>query len=193
MLGQQERAQRFAEVINLTAANVCEKMDKQISQFKKDELARLNREAQQVFEDKLKFEKDRISSETNKQLSDFEMQSKRTLSKMREKITDSVFEKAAQKLEGFTKSEQYDAFLKRSISALSNEIEDAVIFVKESDAERVRALFGGNICVKTSDKIRLGGAFAQSADGAVTADDTLDIRLEEKREWFLSESGLVIK
>lgn len=194
MLNQNDRIARFTEEINKTASNVCKKMNKQVSSFKKKELSEIKKEAKADLENRLKFEKDRNSSETNKTISLFEAESKMKIAAKRDEITVDVFSKAKEKLLQFTETAQYAVFLRKSIEQIRAEIGNGcVLYVRNEDkeaAEHIASEISEISEIRTSDKIKLGGAFAESANGAVMADDTLDTRLMSKKEWFMSVSGL---
>lgn len=196
MLNQNDRIERFAEVINENAATVCKKLKKQIASFEKKGLSALKEEAESDFQSKLKFEKDRISSETNKSISEFEAKSKKEIAKRRDEITHDVFAKAKEKLCEFTKSESYAEFLSKSIKALCEKIgENCVIYVRAQDAELAKSLVNDMavLAVKESTTIKIGGACASNETETFFADDSLDVRLEECREWFMAESGLALQ
>lgn len=52
----------------------------------------------------------------------------------------------------------------------------------------LRAAFGRSCEVRESDEIRIGGLKAFSEALGVLADETLDSRLEDQKEWFAEHS-----
>lgn len=196
MLNQNDKIERFAEVINKNAQAKCNKINKRAEKFKKEQLKMLEEQSAKELDSRLSFELDRISAETNGEISRLQNESKLKVVERRNEITEEVFRKAAERLADFAKSAEYDSFIKNSIKALIGKISgEVVIFVKPADVERVTKLaleYPEVKQVKALKKIKIGGASAASVDETVFVDDTLDERLSAQKEWFMASSGLTI-
>lgn len=194
MLNQNDKIERFAEVINKNAEKQCAKIEKQAAQFLKKELSELETQSKKEFETRLAFEKSRIKNETNKSISALESQSKKKIANKRDEIMNSVFSKAKSRLVALTKSDKYYDILHSSIEKLCKEIEkDVTIYVSADDLELAKKAAVDFSCINEvlpSDEIEIGGAFASNADKSVFVYDTLDARLESRKEVFMSTSGL---
>ncbi|MGN0468992.1 MAG: V-type ATP synthase subunit E [Acutalibacteraceae bacterium] len=194
MLNQNDKIERFAEVINKNAEKQCKKIEKQAAQFRKKELADLEKQCENELNNRLLFEKGRISNETNKKISALEGESKKQISLKREEIMNSVFSSAEKKLCEFTESDAYYPVLEKSIKNLCDEIEEnVIIFVRQKDvalAQKAASLLSCVLSVNVSDDIRIGGAYACNEEQTVFVYDTFDARLENQKEVFMSESGL---
>ena len=196
MLNQSDKIERFTEVINKTAEKQCKKIKKQTEAFKEKELKELEIESEKELKARIDFETGRIATETNKQISFMQNESKKKIAKVRDDITKSVFERVRAQLVSFSQTKQYCAFLEKCIADLCAQIgEEPVIYVKKEDEEKAKEFAKANSTafeVRLTDKILLGGAFASNKEETVFAYDTLDIRLESRKEEFMASSGLTI-
>ncbi|MCM1543954.1 MAG: V-type proton ATPase subunit E [Ruminococcus sp.] len=196
MLNQNDKIERFADVINKNAQAQCKKIQKRADKFKKEQLTLLEQQTKQELESRLSFELDRISAEINSEISALQNKSKQEIAKRRSEITAEVFEKAGEQLSAFAKSEEYSAFIESSIKALSEQIDGKIIvFAKSDDVETIRSIaaaYAEVSSVETLDNIVIGGIAASSEDESVFVDDTLDARLSAQKEQFMTFSGLSI-
>ncbi len=196
MLNQNDKIERFAEVINKNAQAKCKKIQKSAEKYRKERLKEIETQSAKELDAKLKFELDRISSETNGAISSFQSENKLKIVARRDEITAQVFENAEKRLVSFAASSEYDAFLERSVKAITENFDGAVIiYARKADIEKVKALCEKDAKVKEvkeSDKIKIGGIFASDENETVFADDTLEERLAAQKEWFMLSSGLAI-
>lgn len=114
----------------------------------------------------------------------------------RQKIFDEVFEDAAQKLINYTCSEEYEIYLKRSaeeVKALFGK-NAVIISLAEKDmkfSEVIKAVLP-NAEFKEDNSIRIGGLKAFCKADGILADNTIDLKLLDQREWFIENSGLKV-
>lgn len=197
MLNQNDKIERFSEIINKNALSQCRKIEKQTEKFRKEQLNILESKAKAELESRLEYEAQRITTQKGSKISSLNSQSKKNLAKKREEITAAVFEKVNEKLAVFAKSGEYASFLKKSITALAKEIGDgAVVYVKESDLPLCReklADIKGVAAFEKGKDIKLGGAYASNAEKTVFAVDTLESRVAAQRELFKERSALSIE
>ena len=147
-------------------------------------------------DDRLKFEIERISSETNGEISALRNESKLKVVEKRDEILSEVFKKAEKKLADFTASEDYERFLEASLGSLAESVGgNIIVCAREADVDAVKKIAAAFPTVKevrASEKIGIGGIAAVSEDETVFADDTLGERLNAQKEWFMLSSGLSI-
>lgn len=197
MLNQNDKIERFSEIINKNALAQCKKIEKQTEKFRKEQLQELESKAKAELQNRLGYEAQRIKTQTGSKISAINAESKKNLAEKREEITSAVFEKVKEKLTSFTKTAEYEAFLQKSVSALAEEIgENAIVYVRESDLPLCKEKLSGIKGIKAfekSDKIKLGGAAASNEAKTVFAVDTLESRVALQRELFLTQSSLSIE
>ena len=59
-------------------------------------------------------------------------------------------------------------------------------------ADLVKA-FGQDIDVEASDDITIGGFIIENKESSLVVDETLDFALNNQKEWFNKNSGLIIR
>lgn len=197
MLNQNDKLERFAEIINKNALAQCKKIEKQTEKFRKEQLKELEGKAKAELESRLEYEAQRIRTQTGSKISSLVSESKKSLAQKREEITERVFEQVREQLVAFSKTEEYKAFLKRVVEALLLEIgENAVVYVREEDlafCESELSKAGSSVRFEKSGEIKLGGASASNPERTVFAVDTLESRLASQREVFMAQSALSIE
>lgn len=194
MLNQNDKIERFSEIINRNALSQCKKIEKQTEKFRKEQLRELESTAKTQLKSRIEYEAQRITTQKGSRISALISESRMRLAAKRGEITGCVFKKVEEELMKFTLSPAYSDFLKKSIAALLEEVgEGAVVYVRKADMELCRGLsINGVSRFEESGKIRLGGAAASNEDGTVFAVDTLDSRLEEQKELFKERADLSI-
>ena len=194
MLNQNDKIERFSEIINKNALAQCKKIEKQTEKFRKEQLKELETKAKAELEGRLEYEAQRITTQKGSKISSLISESRKHLAAKREEITVCVFKKVEERLSAFAESDAYPQFLKKSIEALVEEVgEGAVVYVRKSDLEKCRALSVSGVGrFEESSKIKLGGAAASNSAGTVFAVDTLESRLEEQKEAFKQKADLAI-
>lgn len=194
MINQYDKIERFAEVINKKATAQCKKIEKQTAKIRKKQLAEIENEIVGETEKKLSYETERLRNQTNREISALRQESTRKLHECRDKITDSVFQRAQERLAAFADSADYEKYLTGCIKELISAVDGRLtVLVRERDvplAEKIVASLGADCEVRSYDKIRIGGACVLNADETVFADNTLEESLDKQREIFMAKSGL---
>lgn len=193
MLSQDEQIALFVDAINKDALKLCKEIEKDAKKLYSEEVKKLEDAAKRELDSKTAYAESRIMSDINRKAAADKSLYRHELYKRREELTGEVFLKAEQQLKEFTLGDEYDAFLISSIKRMCRLIgSDITLYVKPEDYEKTCAAAkeSGLECVINEDKsIRIGGIRAKTNDGSKTADDTLDERLAEQRDWFLLYSG----
>lgn len=124
-------------------------------------------------------------------------ESQKKLFRERAKMTDDVFEMAAQKLIKYTETEEYKAKLIESAKKIAKLFSDnrSVIYINEKDMKYstdLLSVFSGMAELVTDNSIRIGGLKGYCKSMRIIADETLDTKLCAQREWFIENSGLSV-
>lgn len=185
----------FIRAINADADKACESIKNDALKEKRE---RLNDAAKQLesecLESIAKAEKS-IRSEGNKTLTDLENKMRNELIEKREQISRNVFAKVEAKLGDFVKTDGYRELLKKSAAQIGERIkgENLIIFARSEDLvyeDDIKKAVGRKCILRQDNTIKLGGLKASTDIQA--ADDTLDCRLKNEREWFVNNSDLKI-
>ncbi len=185
------KTERFRQAINSDAAARCDKIRKYVDDYIENEIKKIRRLARQNVRPVRSSEFDRLNEEINAELSENETKEIEKLVVRRSEITDEVFARAIEKIKTFAASDEYHDFIIKSVANIKAAIgSDAVIILKPDDKKleaEIKAL--GNE-VRYDELIKLGGCKGENSRTAMTADDTLDSRLEAEKQNFYSYSGL---
>lgn len=162
--------------------------------FKEKELAKAEedalREAYTLIQHKMTEIKTQISATLSKQ----EAESRKALFIRRSEITDEVFAKARKKLEDFAKTEKYKPLLLNSTKLIAEVLNGEItLFVRAGDMKyesEIKKAFGKPCTVEATEQIKIGGIMGKSFSMGLIADESLDSKLAEEREWFCGHSGL---
>ena len=173
------------------------KIQSEAEDFKERELNKAEeeglREAYVLIQKKMSDIRTQISAE----LSRAETASRRKTFVRRQEIEKEVFEKAAQKLREYTKTEKYLKSLLNSTKEISMAIQadDVVLKLRKEDLvhkNQIFLAFGRKCEIVETDEIIIGGILGVSKKLGMLADETLDSRLEQQHEWFFENSGLKV-
>ncbi len=185
------KTERFRKAINSDAAARCDKIKQDVNDYIENEMKKTRRLARQNVRPVRSSEFDRLNEEINAELSESETKGIKKLVTRRSEIADTVFARAVEKIKAFVNDEGYHNFVMSSVSNIKAAIgDDAVIILRPDDKKfeaEIKAL--GNE-VKYDEFIKLGGCKGENLRTAMTADDTLDARLETEKQNFYSYSGL---
>lgn len=190
------RVNLFLEDIDHDALEKRNAIEAEVNEYINAQLAGEEEKAKAEAEAMLNEQRDRARVEANRKFAAVHSEAKSALSRRRMEMKGEVFAAARKKLCDFTQSDDYAAFLQRSVSAMADAIPgDAVILVREQDlplTDILKAAFGRDCTVESDDSIRIGGCKIQDKTYGLIADDTLEVRLDAQEEWFLSNAKLPI-
>ena len=115
---------------------------------------------------------------------------------IREKYMSNVFDLAADRLREFAAGSEYADFLcaKAREAAMQANFAGGTLYLRQEDlsyADALTAILTGCTAV-ASPEIHLGGLIVVSADGRARLDLSLDIALDEQKQWFFNNSKLDI-
>lgn len=213
MAEAQNNSENFLKAIEKYAEEQRNKIRFESESFKQKELEKAESDGIREAYTLIQREMAAVRTEISSRLSRDEMASRKLLFEKRNKMTDSVFEKAAQKLTAFTKTADYEKLMLESVKKITHTLkaDDVVFFVREADlglaekiksayaserlkdkklTDKIKSAFSSSCEVKASKEIKIGGITGRSASLGLIADETLDTKLDGQREWFYQNSGL---
>ena len=122
-------------------------------------------------------------------------QGQRELFLERVRMTDEVFELAAERLRNYADTADYRQKLLDSAHRIAQMFgnESCVIYINERDMSQaygISGFFGGNAEIKADKTIEIGGIKSDCKAKNIIADDTLDSKLAQQREWFIENADL---
>lgn len=197
MASNMEKLSGFYSAINHYAEAQREKILKDIEAYKIKSLREAESTAKIEAERLIKKEVAESRSDIVRDMSHKEMDARRVLLEKRQKIADSVFEKAAEELVAYTAKPEYTSLLQKNASEMAKVLTKpgTVVYIKAGDtkAQQVAsASFGANATVKVDNKIKIGGIRAENIDMHIELNATLDAMLDAQRGWFEENSGMAV-
>jgi V/A-type H+/Na+-transporting ATPase subunit E len=197
MANIEEKKDQFYMAINHYAEEQRKKIKEEIAAFKQKELYDAEMEVLTECYRMIQKEMAQMRTGISREMAIREMNLKRQLLEQRQKITDDVFRRAADKLAEFVKTERYVDFLKKTAEQFSKTLQEegTIIFFKPGDEKYekdIRAAFQHPCSMQPLESIRIGGIRARNDKMGLAADATLDTLLESQREWFEEQSGLAV-
>ena len=193
---QDNKTSSFLKAINKYAQQQSDAILKEAEEFRQKEIERATKEA---ITDAYTLIQKNITLEKAKIVSDYAKLSQKSRSEIfvrRNEIVEEVFEKATSKLVSFTKTAEYDEYIKKSANEIANlfENKNCVISIKNDDAHKtdmIKAIVP-NCTVEFDNSIVIGGIKGYCEELSVIADDTLDSKLLNQRQWFAENSNLEV-
>lgn len=147
---------------------------------------------------KLKQEEEEMSSNASAEISESHIERTKKLIEKRDEYVKTIFDKAQKELVAFTDSKDYASFMEAKLKKVAGDFEgsNAVMYVTSKDLSMEKALvkaFGHEIKVEASEDIHIGGFMIEDKETSLVVDETLDFALNNQKEWFNKNSGLIIK
>ncbi len=170
----------------------------EVKTLEEEAFASMKDEAQRDAELKLKQEEAEMSSNASAEISESHIERTKKLIEKRDEYVKAVFDEAKEKLIAFSKSADYKSFITDKVKKVASEFNypHSVMYVSKTDLvlekELVKA-FGTDIQVKASEDIMIGGFIIENKESSLVVNETLDNALENQKEWFNKNSGLIIK
>ena len=191
------KTDNFLKAIEKYAAEQRSKIESEAEEFKSKELNKAEEDG--LKEAYVLLQKKMLSINTGiaRELSKAENASRKSTFAKRQEIEDKVFERAKGKLLEYAGTDKYITKLLESAKTVSEKLtaDDVTLYVCERDLKlknKIISAFGRKCDVQASNEIQIGGIMGISRTVGLLADETLDTKLQNQREWFCENSGLTI-
>lgn len=194
---QDEKLGKFIEAINKDAEERRARILAESEEYNKAEMEKAEIEALSEAYHLIQEEAAQMRANIRRDISSSEIKLHRDVLIAREKITQRVFDEAANRMIAFTKSDAYRDFLLKTVTEAKPVFSKkaCVVYLRPDDMQYAGLLsetLGENAQVIEDDSIILGGLRIKCSTIGLTADETLDTRLENQKIWFAEHSGLSI-
>lgn len=147
---------------------------------------------------KLKQEEEEMSSNASAEISESHIERTKKLIEKRDEYVKNIFDQARDELKTFVKSDEYFPFVEAKIQRVAENFKDSksIMYVSHDDIKNKDAFvkaFGTDIEVQASDDIQIGGFILENKASSLVVDETLDFALNNQKDWFNKNSGLIIR
>lgn len=172
-------------------------MQKEIEAFKVEEMDKAEKEGLQAAYNIIHEEMAIQKAEIARDLAKKEKQSKDQLFIERKHIMEEVFTLTTEKLISYTQSAEYEQKLLKQAESISEifKNQSCIVYVKENDlkfSDKLKAYFSADTQVMQANDIKIGGIKVYCQSKAIIADETLDSKLLDQKQWFIENSNLQV-
>lgn len=133
----------------------------------------------------------RITAQFRREISKCDYEMKKSILNHRNDLINEFFTETETRLKKFVESEEYSAYLKRSLEKIRTSIaldSATLIYARSQDIDAVRSLTSCEVAVDNT--IRLGGLRAICRTKNVLCDVTLDVALDDEKRLFTEKTEL---
>ena len=188
-----ERLTRFEKAVFSEVEAKANEILSEVDAYKEEKVAGAQDDELQQSYQKIQQKIDEIRSNFAKEVTREKLSAKQQLLLKRKELTEALFQEAGKKLEAYTASGEYDAWLEKTLKKDQAYLsEGAKILTRGEDAERIRKL-AGSVPVEVSASIRLGGFVIVQDEKQIYLDETFDTRMETAREQFYASGKADLK
>ncbi|MBU1020925.1 MAG: V-type ATP synthase subunit E [Firmicutes bacterium] len=173
-------------------------LENEIKTIKMREMGKIKQEIEESINRYKVIELRSINTDHSSEINKINNKNRRLLMLERQELIDSIFNEAIQKISDYVKTDSYRLLmqkkLKKALDILDSD--DTIITYGKEDELIVELLsvngFKDQTAVASSD-IHIGGFIASSVKKRIEINETLDVRLEERKQWFFENSNLFIR
>lgn len=197
MIDANSKTNSFLEAIEKYAEEQKQAMRAEVEAFREEQLSRANEEGTAAAFAYIQKEKAEYKASLAKENSLKETAVKRELFEKRNKMVETVFEEAAQKLSDFSKSKKYETYINNSAKSIGEYLggKKAVVYISEKDKRFLNQIkkYIPNCETVIDNSIRLGGIRCFCEEMSIVADETLDSKFEAQKRVFVDTSGFTVE
>ena len=190
-----EKTSNFLKAIDKYAKQQQIKMLEELKEIEKREIekaeASIMEDVRNMVQRELVSMKNRIAVD----ISHKELEERKKLARKRQCIMKDVFTLCREKLLEFRNTHEYTDFLKGCVKGIAEVLkyDDTKLYIMREDEKYVDLIkenFGMKCDILYSNDISIGGIYGFSEKANIIADETIDSRLCEQKEWFKENYGI---
>ncbi|MBU1145256.1 MAG: hypothetical protein KJ971_05310 [Firmicutes bacterium] len=188
----------FELEISTSMTKQINKLTQEIKDVKEQALKTINEELKDSISHALTLELKELKTNHSFEINKINVENGHKLMKKRQELLENVFQEVFNKLLVFSTSSQYSDLMKSKIKELNNVFlkSYAIFKIKKADdllAKVIKENYNGKFEIQENFEIELGGFIASCSEMGIETDETIDYRLNDKKEWFYENSNLYIK
>lgn len=170
----------------------------EVDRLEKEAYESMKEEAQKDAELQLKQIVSEMTSNASSEISESHIERTKKLIEKRDGYVKDIFDQAISQLNDFASSDQYQDFMIEKMKKVAKDYQlpHSVLHLRKADEvlkDDLTKVYGQDIDVVIDDKISIGGFIIENQESSMIIDETLDFALENQKEWFNKNSGLIIK
>lgn len=184
----------FQKEIEEVSARQIKKLQQEIEAIKAKELERIEQEVKAEVSATLGHDLEVLKVKHRRTLNDIITSSKRDMIAYREQLLQNIIEEVKTKISAYVKTSQYgEAMMKKIQSLMTKYPKQLTIGIAPHDDVLANLLRDQKSMIKIDPSIELGGIIGYVENQGVTIDESLDLKLKRKTQWFYEHSRLFIE
>lgn len=195
-MNEKTKESKFLDAINKYAEQQKAQITQEIEDYKNTKIEQATEQGLQDAYDLIREDISRRKAVIVNDLAKKELALRNELFYERQTLADKVFDEAKQKLVAFTKTDDYNRFLGRSLAEIKVKCGtarcDIAIAPSDEDKRGLIADVFPDARITADPHILIGGVKANCPELGILMDDTLDSRLEEQRRWFIETCSMKV-
>ena len=195
-MNEKTKESKFLDAINKYAEQQKAQITQEIEDYKNTKIEQATEQGLQDAYDLIREDISRRKAVIVNDLAKKELALRNELFYERQTLADKVFDEAKQKLVAFTKTDDYNRFLGRSLAEIKVKCGtarcDIAIAPSDEDKRGLIADVFPDAQITADPHILIGGVKANCPELGILMDDTLDSRLEEQRVWFIETCSMKV-
>lgn len=194
---QEELEAYFKQEIQEVSQNEIDKIEKEMDKIRTRIMAEMEETARQHAQIIIDQETKEMTTDYSVAISRLADESNRKLVKKRLALTESLMNEVIDKLQVYSKTEDYKEMIINKVKVLSEKhAHDGILSVSPKDKEILDDLiesFEGHVTGKVDPEIKHGGFTLQFHQENIIIDETFDTIIKDQKERFYSNSNLIIE
>lgn len=189
-----ERMNVIGGAIKTQANTQAQEIIQKANKYRKDELDSYKENLLEEMYDKMQKQTNAIRHDMHSEIATVQRNEFSSILLRRDQYTQKIFEEVKDKLKEYTKTDKYKTDIIKNLKENLKYCKDATIFLNINDMylkDEISKL-EKSIVVKNSEKIVIGGYIIDNPSMGLQLDETLLMRLNSQREWFLQNCGFAV-
>lgn len=185
----------FQKYIEDVSKEQIKKLENEIQSIKDKEMSKIEEDIKLDINNNLGVELEDLKIEHRQKINDIFRNSRRELIQYRESLLNNVITEVTKKLKNYVSTPAYLESMESKLKLIDIK-NDAVFYVSNKDQglkSLIAKMFNNKYETQDDENIRLGGFRVDLKDQGTTLDETIDLKLERKKQWFYKESHLFIE
>ncbi len=188
----------FKKEINQIGSEKIKELENEISEIKDREIGKIRSDIEENVNRYKMFELKSVNTDHSSEINKINNKNHRLLMQKRQELIDSIFNDVIKKINKYIKTDNYYQLMKKKLlKALKILKADDIVFKYKKDDKLLKKILSENgfkdkTTIASTD-ILIGGFIASSVKRRIEINETLDVRLEEKKQWFFENSNLFIR
>ncbi|QWC00058.1 hypothetical protein KHQ88_00365 [Mycoplasmatota bacterium] len=185
----------FSKYINEKADQKINQLKEEIEQEKKRSIERVDKELHNKIFRGLDIELSELNSDFASKMNLVKTEYSKDIMEKRSQLLSSIIHEVQEKLVGFHKTKPYESLMKKQIQKIASDFctEEVEFRIMKNDHTMKKIIeenYKGTYTIKEISELEIGGFSVLCFKLGVMTDQTIDTRLEQKKQWLYEHSKL---